>query len=73
VRGLRRWVIHFVFMGDREKAENSKGLENGKEELQKQAHLVQTFFDNPEITLQVEFLTQHRVPTKSSMLGQTLH
>jgi hypothetical protein len=61
---IDRVFIHFVFMGDREKAENSKGLEFRKEELEKQAHLVQDFFNNPELMVQVEFLTEKRVPSK---------
>jgi len=61
---IKRVLIHFVFMGDREKAENSKGLEFRKETLEKQAHLVQDFFDDPETTVQVEFLSQHRVPSQ---------
>ena len=59
---IDRVFIHFVFMGDRVKATDSKGLDFRKESLEKQASLVQTFFNNPETRVQVDYLTQHRVP-----------
>ena len=52
-----RVLIHFVFKGDRQKAEDSKGLSNLRENLENKSHLVHTYFASSNVELTVGFIS----------------
>jgi hypothetical protein len=55
--------ICFVFNGDLEKAESSRVLESLREELEAKKHFIDTFFDNDQITLTIQYISNetHKV------------
>jgi len=57
-----------VFMGEVDKATNSKGLGFRREELENKRHLFQEFFANPEAELRVEFISHLRPPPPAAVL-----
>jgi hypothetical protein len=59
---IDRVFVHFVFMGDIEKVEGSKGLGYWREELEKRQHLVAAFLGKEDVELHVEFITHLRPP-----------
>jgi hypothetical protein len=59
---IKRVMIQMVFKGDLDAAENSEGLRDRRENLENKRHLVQGFFNDPEMELRVEFVTDHRLP-----------
>jgi hypothetical protein len=59
---IKHVLIHFVFKGDVDAAEESEGLRNRKENLENKVHLVHTFFGDADIDLSVEFVTDRRRP-----------
>ena len=48
--------VHFVFKGDVETALKSEVLQFRQEELENKAYLIHQYFENPDITLQVDFI-----------------
>lgn len=61
---IKNVFVHFVFKGDIDQAEESKGLQSRRENLQNKHHLVQEYFGDPDVALNVEFITDRRLPPK---------
>jgi hypothetical protein len=59
---IDRVYIHFVFKGDREATENSEGLRNRLENLESKSYLVHSYFGNPNVELNIEFMSDVRLP-----------
>src|SRR5262249_13802926 len=55
-------VIHFVFKGNVDAAEESDGLRNRRETLENKAHLIHSYFDDSDIDLNIEFISDRRRP-----------
>lgn len=53
---IERVYIQFVFKGDVEAAEKSESLDSRREELAARGHLINEFFDDREIELQIDFV-----------------
>jgi hypothetical protein len=62
---IKHVLIHFVFKGDLDAAEESEGLRNRRETLEGKAHLVHGYFGDPDIDLTVEFISDRRRPPVS--------
>ncbi len=54
---IERIFIYFVFNGDAEKAHNSDTLSSLREDLESKKYLIDQYFTNREITLNVDFLS----------------
>src|SRR6266436_4937146 len=65
---IQRVFVHYVFKGDSEAAEKSDGLQYRKENVLNKRYLLQQYFNNPDIDLQVEFFSDARVPPAQSSL-----
>jgi hypothetical protein len=61
---IKHVLIHFVFKGDVDQAENSEGLRIRKENLENKVHLVHEYFGDTDIELNVEFIADRRLPPK---------
>ncbi|MCX7406668.1 MAG: AIPR family protein, partial [Planctomycetales bacterium] len=61
---IKNVFVHFVFKGGIDQAEESKGLQSRRENLQNKAHLVHEYFGDTDIELNVEFITDRRLPPK---------
>jgi len=61
---IKHVLIHFVFKGDVDQAENSEGLRIRKENLENKVHLVHEYFGSTDIELNVEFIADRRLPPK---------
>lgn len=59
---IERVLIHFVFKGELEAAENSEGLAYRKENLESKSHLLHSYFGREDVELTVEFITDRRQP-----------
>lgn len=59
---IKHVLVHFVFKGDVDAAEESEGLRTRKENLENKIHLVHSFFADSEIDLNVEFIADRRRP-----------
>jgi hypothetical protein len=59
---IKHVLVHFVFKGDVDAAEQSEGLRSRQETLENKAHLVQSYFGDSEIDLSVEFIADRRRP-----------
>jgi hypothetical protein len=64
---IQRVLIHYVFKGDVNAADKNEGLLDRRENLENKKYLVQEFFDNPNMDLQVEFMSDVRPPPRSSV------
>jgi hypothetical protein len=56
-RVIDKIYICFVFNGDPEKAESSRVLESLREELESKKHFIDTFFENNQITLTIQYIS----------------
>lgn len=54
---INKVYICFVFNGAPEKAENSRVLESLREELESKKHFLDSFFNNSEITLTIQYIS----------------
>jgi hypothetical protein len=61
---IKHVLVHFVFKGDVDAAENSEGLRSRKETLENKAHLIHSYFGDTDIDLSVEFISDRRRPPK---------
>lgn len=59
---IKHVLVHFVFKGDLDAAEESEGLRNRRETLEGKAHLVHSYFGDTDIDLTVEFISDRRRP-----------
>lgn len=59
---IKHVLVHFVFKGDVDSAEDSEGLRSRRETLENKAHLVHTYFGDTDIDLSVEFIADRRRP-----------
>lgn len=59
---IKHVLVHFVFKGDLDAAEESEGLRNRRETLEGKAHLVHSYFGDADIDLTVEFISDRRRP-----------
>ena len=59
---IKHVLVHFVFKGDLDAAEESEGLRNRRETLEGKAHLVHTYFGDTSIDVTVEFVSDRRRP-----------
>jgi hypothetical protein len=59
---IDRVLIHFVFKGDIEAAENSEGLAYRRENLENKSHLLHSFFGRQDVELAIEFVSDRRLP-----------
>lgn len=59
---IKHVLVHFVFKGDVDSAEESEGLRSRRETLENKAHLVHTYFNDTDIDLTVEFIADRRRP-----------
>jgi hypothetical protein len=57
VNSIRKVYISFVFNGEPEKAESSRVLESLREELESKKYYIDTFFNNNEITLTIQYIS----------------
>lgn len=62
---IKHVLVHFVFKGDVEAAEESEGLRSRRENLENKVHLVHAYFGDTDIDLTVEFIADRRLPPKS--------
>jgi hypothetical protein len=53
---IDRVYVHFVFKGDVDAADKSEGLSNRREDIENKAHLINSFFQNRNVELQVDFI-----------------
>ena len=64
---IKRVLIHMVFKGELDKAENSEGLQHRRENLENKKYLVRRYLGDDEADLQVEFIAEsRRQPPKST-------
>lgn len=54
---IERIFIYFIFNGDAEKARNSDTLSSLREDLESKKYLIDQYFPNREVTLNVDFLS----------------
>jgi hypothetical protein len=54
---IDRVFVYFVFNGDPEKAQNSATLSSLREDLESKKYLIDRYFQNKEVTLNVDFLS----------------
>ncbi len=54
---INKVYICFVFNGEPEKAEGSKVLESFREELESKKHFIDSYFNNNEITLTIQYIS----------------
>lgn len=54
---INKVYICFVFNGDPEKAEGSRVLESLREELESKKHFIDSYFNNNEITLTIQYIS----------------
>lgn len=54
---INKVYICFVFNGEPEKAEGSRVLESLREELESKKHFIDNFFNNNEITLTIQYIS----------------
>ena len=59
---IKHVLVHFVFKGEVDAAEESEGLRSRQETLENKAHLVHSYFGDSEIDLSVEFIADRRRP-----------
>ena len=59
---IDRVLVHFIFKGDVEAAENSEGLAYRRENLENKCHLLHSFFGRTDVELTVEFIADRRQP-----------
>lgn len=59
---IKHVLVHFVFKGDVDAAEESEGLRSRRETLENKAHLVHSYFGDTDIDLSVEFIADRRRP-----------
>jgi hypothetical protein len=59
---VKHVLVHFVFKGDVDAAEESEGLRSRRETLENKAHLVHTYFGDADVDLTVEFISDRRRP-----------
>lgn len=59
---IKHVLVHFVFKGDVDAAEESEGLRSRRETLENKAHLIHTYFGDTDIDLSVEFISDRRRP-----------
>jgi hypothetical protein len=59
---IKHVLVHFVFKGDVDAAEQSEGLRSRQETLENKAHLVHSYFGDSDIDLSVEFIADRRRP-----------
>jgi AIPR protein len=59
---IKHVLVHFVFKGDVDAAEESEGLRSRQETLENKAHLVHSYFGDGDIDLSVEFIAERRRP-----------
>lgn len=62
--GIKNVLVHFVFKGEREKAEESTGLADRKENLENKRYLIEKYFGRTDVQLSVEFISGSRMPIK---------
>lgn len=65
-RVIDKIYICFVFNGDPEKAESSRVLESLREELESKKHFIDSFFENNQITLTIQYISN-----ESKKINQT--
>jgi hypothetical protein len=58
---IQRVFVQFIFKGDIDAAENSRGLRDRRENLENKKYLLQKFFNNPDLDLRVEFFSDKGV------------
>ncbi|MCZ8157213.1 MAG: AIPR family protein [Leptospira sp.] len=56
--------LHFVFKGDVESAENSKGLQNRKEEIELKEHILKEYFQKSNLRFFIEYISDRRSASK---------
>jgi hypothetical protein len=61
-------LVHYVFKGDVDAAEHNEGLQYRKENVENKRHLVQTFLNNNEVDLRVEFISNKRPPVRPPLV-----
>jgi hypothetical protein len=54
---INKVYVCFVFNGEPQKAEDSKVLESLREELESKKHYIDSFFNNNEITLTIQYIS----------------
>ena len=59
---IKHVLVHFVFKGDVDAAEESEGLGSRRETLENKLHLVHAYFGDPDVDLAVEFISDRRRP-----------
>lgn len=59
---IKHVLVHFVFKGDVEAADDSEGLRNRRETLENKAHLIHSYFGDSDVDLNVEFISDRRRP-----------
>jgi hypothetical protein len=59
---IKHVLVHFVFKGDVDAAEESEGLRSRRENLENKSHFVQTHFGDSDVDLTFEFLSDRRRP-----------
>jgi hypothetical protein len=64
---IQRVLIHYVFKGDLNAADKNEGLLDRRENLENKKYLVQEFFGNPNMDLQVDFMSDVRPPPRPSV------
>lgn len=62
---IERVLVHFVFKGETEAAENSEGLGYRRENVENKSHLLHTYFGRDDVELSVEFIADRRKPPTS--------
>lgn len=61
---IKHVLVHFVFKGDVDAAEESEGLRSRRENLENKIHFAHEYFDDPDVELSVEFIADRRLPPK---------
>ncbi len=59
---IKHVLVHFVFKGDVDSAEESEGLRSRRENLENKIHLVHSYFSDSDLDLTVEFIADRRRP-----------
>lgn len=70
---IERIFIYFVFNGDPEKAHNSETLSSLREDLESKKYLIDQYFTNKEVTLNVDFLSNTNRRKGGSAQAQKTH
>jgi hypothetical protein len=59
---IKHVLVHFVFKGNVDAADESEGLRNRRETLENKVHLIHSYFGDPDIDLNIEFISDRRRP-----------